>query len=124
MTDVSPRQGRRLLQIGVALLLFTSFEGLPFRTLPRRRLGALFHTLSALLAVLLLSFGFVWHRLQPGTTAWWKAFWFLIYSGLGIVTAFPRNATMVVAYSSAPTGIIAFLLIFWGLRRAPSTVAR
>jgi hydroxylaminobenzene mutase len=105
-------------------------------------LGRSVHTLSALLAVLLLGLGLVWPRLQLGANTSRIAFWFLIYSGLAIVAAFvlgslwgaghetmplaaadargsvfEERVIMVVAYSSAPTGIIAFALILWGLRR-------
>jgi len=50
-------QGGRLLQIGVALLLFTSFEGFAVPHLASPSLGRSVHTLSALSAVLLLAVG-------------------------------------------------------------------
>jgi len=93
------------------------------------------------LSVLLLTLGLVWSRLNIGATASRIAFWFLIYSALAIVAAYlmaaswgAGNSTIslaagaahgsafqevvikVVAYSSAPTGIISFALILWGLR--------
>lgn len=135
------RQGHRLLQIGVALLLFTSFEGfvVPYFTVPRLGLSA--HTLSALLGVLLPTMGLLWPRLNLGVTTSRIAFWFLIYSALAILSTylmaglwgvgnstlpiaagpahgsgFQEAAIMVVAYSSAPTGIVSFALILWGLR--------
>jgi len=133
-------QGHRLLQIGVTLLLFTSFEGfaIPLFTVPL--LGRSAHSLSALLAVILIALGLSWPRLNLGRAASWIAFWLLIYSGLAITAAFliagiwgAGKSTMplagapmgtplqefvitVVAYSSAPTGITAFALILWGLR--------
>lgn len=134
-------QGHRLLQVGVALFLFTSFEGfaIPYFALPR--LGLSVHSLSALVGVMLLTLGLLWSRLNLGPATSRIAFWFLIYSGLAIVAAFlmagvwgAGNSTMplaagtahgsvfqeaaikAVAYSSAPTGIISFALILWGLR--------
>jgi (hydroxyamino)benzene mutase len=144
-TALLSRQGHRLLQIGVALLLFTSLEGfaIPYVTAPA--LGRSVHTLSALLAVLLLAFGLLWPRLRLGAPSSRLAFWLLIYSGLAIVAAFllgsiwgagsmtmplaaggARGSALqeaviqVVAYSSAPTGITAFALILWGLRQGPA----
>ncbi|HLJ59827.1 MAG TPA: hypothetical protein VKZ50_08865 [bacterium] len=135
------RQGHRLLQVGVALLVFTSFEGvaIPYFTVPRLGLSA--HSLSAFLGALLLPVGLLWPRLNLGATTSRIAFWFLVYSALAIVAAYVMagiwgagNSTMplaagaargsvfqeaaikVVAYSSAPTGIIAFALMLWGLR--------
>ena len=135
------RQGHRLLQIGVALLLFTSFEGFAIPYLAAPLLGRSVHTLSALLSVLLLAMGLLWPKLNLGAKTSRIAFWFLIYSALAIDAAFllgavwgAGNETMplaagaahgstfqeavirVVSYSSAPTGIISFAFILWGLR--------
>lgn len=136
------RQSLRLLQIGVALLLFASFEGflIPNAAAPRLALSA--HTLSALQSVLLLALGLAWPRLNLGEMALRIAFWLLVYSTLAILSAYvlgaflgAGNETMpmaagaahgssmqegvikVVGYSSAPTGIVSFALILWGLRR-------
>jgi hypothetical protein len=59
-------QGLRLLQLGVALLLFTSFEGfaIPYFAVPN--LGRSVHTLSAFAGVLFLALGLVWPRLNLG----------------------------------------------------------
>jgi (hydroxyamino)benzene mutase len=144
-TALLSRQGHRLLQVGVALLLFTSLEGFVIPYLAAPALGRSVHTLSALVAVLLLAFGLLWPRLRLGAPSSRLAFWFLIYSGLAIVAAFllgsiwgAGSTTMplaaggargsalreavikLVAYSSAPTGITAFALILWGLRQGPS----
>jgi len=144
-SNISSRQGHRLLQIGVALILFLSLEGfvIPFFAAPR--LGLSVHTLSALQSVLLLALGLVWPRLNLGATALRIAFWLLIYSTFAILAAYVMSAgwgagneTMPlaagaahgspvqeaviksVAYSSAPTGLIAFAFILWGLRVANS----
>jgi len=135
------RQARYLLQLGVALLLFTAFQGfaIPYFAVPM--LGLSVHRLSALEAVLLLPMGLLWPRLKLGAASSGAAFWLLTYSALAIVAAYTlaamwgagdsvirlaahtghgtaaQEATiMVVAYSSAPTGIIAFALVLWGLR--------
>ena len=142
------RQSQRLLQIGVGLLLFASFEGfvIPYVAVPR--LGLSVHTLSALQSVLLLALGLVWTRLDLGNVASRFALWLLVYSTLAILAAYvlgtfwgAGNETMpmaagvahgspaqetaikVVAYSSAPTGIVSFALILWGLRM-PNVSAR
>jgi len=134
-------QGHRLLQVGIGTLLFTSFWGFMFPYLASPLLGLSVHKLSSLLAVLLLALGLTWHKLNFGTKASRIAFWLLLYSALAIIAAYvlgavwgAGNETMplaaggargtalqeavikVVAYSSGPTGIIAFALVFWGLR--------
>jgi len=139
------RQGHRLLQLGVALFLFTSFEGFVIPALAAPHLGRSVHTLSAFTGVMLLALGLVWPRLALGAPASRTAFWLLVYSALAIIAAFvlaavwaagntimpiaagaARGSDMqeaiirIVAYSSAPTGIIAFVLILWGLRIAPT----
>lgn len=135
------RQGRRLLQIGVALFLLTSFEGFVIPGFAAPRLGFSAHSLMALLGVLIIGMGLLWPKLYLGIAASRLAFWLLIYSSFAIVFAYllgaiwgAGNSTMplaagtahgsdlqetvikMVAYSSAPTGIISFALILWGLR--------
>ena len=135
------RQGQRLLQVGVALFLLTSFEGFVIPYFASPMLGRSAHSLCALLGVMLIALGLAWPRLHLGRNGSQLAFWLLIYSGFAIVAAFllaaiwgAGNSTMplaagpahgsslqeqvikVVAYSSAPTGIVSFVTIFWGLR--------
>jgi (hydroxyamino)benzene mutase len=137
------RQGHRLLQVGIALFLFSAFEGfaIPFFAVPR--LGLSVHTLSAFLAIILLVLGLVWPRLSLGSIASRIAFWSLLYCGFAIVAAYvlagvwgAGNETIplaagdahgtaiqeavikVVAYSSAP-GLVSFALVLWGLRQGP-----
>ena len=135
------RQGHRLLQIGVGLFLLTSFEGFVIPSFAAPRLGLSAHSLMALLGVLLIAMGLLWAKLCLGIAASQLAFWLLIYSSLAIVAAYllgafwgAGNSTMslaagtahgsllqetvirIVAYSSAPTGIVSFALILWGLR--------
>ena len=50
-------QGRTLLQMGVALFLFTSFEGFVVSYFAVPNLGRSVHTLSGFTGVLFLAFG-------------------------------------------------------------------
>ncbi len=140
-SDVLARQSGRLLQVGVILLLATSFWGFFFPALASPALGLSVHKLASLEAVLLLALGAVWHRLTLGEGASRTAFWLLLYSAFAILAAYTLaaiwgagNETMplaagaargsaleeitikVVSYSSGPTSIVAFGLILWGLR--------
>jgi hydroxylaminobenzene mutase len=137
-------QGHRLIQLGVVLFLFTSFQGfaVPYFTVPN--LGRSVHTLSGFTGVLLIALGLVWPRLDLGTRASRLAFWLLIYSALATIAGFviagvlgAGGATMPIAaagargsdaqelliqlvmYPAAPTGILSFAMILWGLRGKP-----
>jgi len=147
VSNILARQGHRLLQIGVVLFLFTSFEGFAIPYFASPMVGRSVHTLSALFGLMLVAFGLLWPRLRLGAAPSRIAFWFLVYSGLAITAAFflaatwgagqsvmplsgaPRGtavqeaAITAVSYSSAPTGIIAFALILWGLRTPSNRAA-
>ncbi len=135
------RQGHRLLQTGVALFLLTSLEGFVIPSFAAPRLGLSAHSLMALLGAVFVAMGLLWPKLHLGIAASRLAFWLLIYSSLAIVGAYllgailgAGNSTMplaagsahgsdlqeviirIVAHSSAPTGIVSFALILWGLR--------
>jgi (hydroxyamino)benzene mutase len=137
--------GQRLLQVGVALLLFSGFEGFAIPHLASPRLGLSVHTLSAFEGVLLVVLGLLWTRLSLGATAAWVAFWLMLYSNVAILAAYlmaaawgagnqtiplaagPAHGTTfqeavirITAYSSA-LGLVSFALVLWGLR---STEAR
>jgi hydroxylaminobenzene mutase len=137
------RQGHRLLQVGVALFLFSSLEGFVIPYLPVPRLGLSVHTLSALQGVILLTLGLVWPRLNLGTTASRIAFWLFVYStfatlvpyvmaavwgaGNSIIPlaagtarggAFQEAVISIVLMSAAPAILISLALILWGLRIA------
>jgi hydroxylaminobenzene mutase len=140
MSGILSRQGHRLLQVGVAFFLFTSFEGFAIPYVASPLAGRSTHSLSALFGVMLLTLGLSWPRLRLGAAASSIAFWLLLYSGFAITAAFllaailgagkstmplsgapagsalQEAAIMAVAYSSAPTGFIAFALILFGLR--------
>ena len=135
------RQGLRLLQLGVALFLFTSFEGfaIPYFAVPN--LGRSVHTLSAFVGIMFLALGLAWPRLDLGVAGARVAFWFLIYSALATIAGFliaavwgarqldhttgsrgargsdfQETVIQILMYPAAPTGIISFALILWGLR--------
>lgn len=82
------RQGQRLLQVGMALILYSSIEGFVIPHLGSQRIGLSAYTLSALQGVFL--------RAQRA--------------------AFQEGVIAIIAYSSAPTGLAAFALMLWGLR--------
>jgi (hydroxyamino)benzene mutase len=141
---VQLRQGYRLLQIGLTLFLFTSFEGFAIPYLGAPRLGLPVHSSSALLGVMLLVIGLLWPRLTLTAAESRMAFWFLVYSSLALVTTFQLGALLgagsstmalagtshptalqtiaikFVAYSTAPTGVASLGLILWGLRPSPA----
>ena len=139
------RQGWRLLQVGVGLLLYSSVEGFAIPYLRSQRVGLSVHTLAAIQGVLLLTLGLVWPRLRLGAAPAVVAYWCLLYSALAILCAytiaavwgvgnetirlvgelphglvhgssFQETFIKVLAYSSAPTGIAALAVVLWGLR--------
>lgn len=145
------RQGRRLLQLGIGFILFSSLEGFAIPFLASPRIGLSAHTLSASQGIFLLAIGLLWSRLRLGTAASWTAFWLFIYSATSILAAYaiaaiwgvgietialmgqlahglahgtPFQETFIkaLAYSSAPTGLVSFALILWGLRGADNQV--
>jgi len=134
-----------LLQLGIVLILYASFEGFVIPYVGSPRIGLSVHTLAALQSILLLALGLLWNRLELGVAAARIAFWCLVYStfailaaytiaavsGVGIETivlagelphglhhgtAFQETIIKILSYSSAPTGLISFALILWGLR--------
>lgn len=144
---VLSRQSQRLLVVGAALLLYSFFEGFAIPYLGSPRIGLSVHTLSAFEAVLLLVLGLVWPRLALGPTSATLAWWLLVYSTLAILAAytvaaawgvgietiklvgelpdglrrgtpFQETVIKIVSYSSVSGGV-PFVLIFWGLLRAP-----
>ena len=146
MNAMLSRQGQRLLQVGMVFILYSAVEGFAIPLFRSPRIGLSVHTLGAVQAVLLLALGLVWPRLTLGDISSRIAFWCLVYSAVAILAAYTlaamwgvgnetivlmgelphglhrgsvvqENAIKVVAYSSAPTGLTAFALILWGLRR-------
>src|SRR2546430_12859872 len=103
------RQGHRLLQLGVALFLVSSFEGFVISGFAAPRLGFSPYSLMALLGVLFIAMGLLWPKLHLIIAASRLAFWLLIYSGFAIVAAFllgaiwgAGNSTMPLAPGSSP----------------------
>jgi hydroxylaminobenzene mutase len=86
------RQSQRLLQFGVGLLLFASFEGFVIPYVAAPRLGLSTHTLSGLQAVLLLALGLAWTRINLGDVASRLAFWLLVYSTFAILAGYVLGA--------------------------------
>jgi hydroxylaminobenzene mutase len=130
-----------MLQIGVALFVFSALEGFAIPSFPFPRLGLSVHTLSALQGVMLLGLGLLWPRLNLGASASRIAFWTYIYSSFATLvpyvmaavwgagnstiplaagaahgSAFQEAIIKVVLYSAAPTFFISMALILWGLR--------
>ena len=62
-SDTLSLQGHRLLQIGVALFLFSSLEGFAVPHFAVPSLGRSVHTLSAFSGIILLTLGLLWPRL-------------------------------------------------------------
>ena len=139
------RHGHRLVQVGVALFLFVTLQGLVIQNFAVPSLGRSAHTVALSSGLVLLGIGLIWPRLTLGATATRIAFWFLIYSLLVTIvvfllaamwgagntvlplaagashgTALQENIITVVLVSTLPTGIIAFALILWGLRGSPA----
>jgi len=140
-TEALSWQGRTLLQMGVALFLFTSFEGFvaPYFAVPT--LGRSVHTLSGFTGILFLAMGLMWPMLKLGTTASRIALWSLVYSAFSTIAGFivaalwgvggsimpiaaqgvrgsdfQETVIQLIMYPAAPTGIISFALVLWGLR--------
>jgi hydroxylaminobenzene mutase len=138
-------QGQRLLQLGMALFLYSSLDGFAIPFFGSPRIGLSVHTLSALQGVMVLAIGLLWPKLKLSPRAAKVAFWCLVYSTLAILAAytvaafwgvgietislmgelphglshgtlFQETFIKVLAYSSAPTGLTAFVLVLWGLR--------
>ncbi len=150
MNSLLSRQGQRLQQIGIVLILYSSFDGFAIPYLGSPRIGLSVHTLSALQGVFLLAQGLLWPKLKLGVTASRIAFWCSLYGTFAILAAytlaaiwgvgnetivlmgelphglhhgstFQETFIKVLAYSSAPAGLTSFALILWGLRIADTS---
>jgi hydroxylaminobenzene mutase len=135
------RQGYHMLQIGIALFVFSGLEGFVIHSLPVPSLGRSVHTLSAEQGIITLVLGLLWPRLNLGKTTSGIAFWTFLYSsfatlipfvlaalwGAGNTTiplaagaahgsAIQETTIKIVLYSAAPPFFISMALILWGLR--------
>jgi hypothetical protein len=146
-SNILSRQGHRMLQIGIALFVFSGLEGFVIHSLPAPSLGRSVHTLSALQGVITLVLGLLWPRLNLGATAARIAFWTFLYSSFATLVPFVMaalwgagNSTIPLAagaahgstvqeiviktvlYSAALPFFVSMALILWGLRSvtAPS----
>ena len=142
-SNVLSRQGHRMLQIGIALFVFSGLEGFVIHSLPVPSLGRSVHTLSAEQGIITLVLGLLWPRLTLGTTASRIAFWTFLYSSFATLIPFvlaavwgAGNSTIplaagtahgsamqeamikVILYSAALPFFISMGLILWGLRVA------
>jgi hydroxylaminobenzene mutase len=142
------RQGHRLIQIGVALFIFSALEGFFIGALPVPQLGLSVHTLSALQGIMVLGLGLVWPRLRLGGRAAPVAYWTYLYSSFATLipytlaaiwgaghttmplaagaaqgTAAQELIIKVILYSAAPTFLISMALVVWGLRLPPEAPA-
>jgi hydroxylaminobenzene mutase len=140
------RQGHRLIQVGIALFVFSALEGFTIPYLASPRLGLSVHTLSGLEGVIMLALGLMWPRLNLGATTSRIAFWFFVYSvfatlipyvmaavwgaGNSIIplaagpargSAFQEAVINVILYSAALPFLISMALILWGLRVSGSS---
>ena len=77
---VMTEPARRLLQLGVALLLLGLIIGLAIPTLAVPRLGVAAHVNAVIGALFLLAFGLIWPRLRLGSGSSRLAFWLAPYS--------------------------------------------
>ncbi len=142
------RQGHRLIQVGIALFVFSALEGFTISYLASPRLGLSVHTLSGLEGVIVLALGLMWPRLNLGAATSRIAFWFFVYSAFATLipyvmaavwgagnstiplaagpargSAFQEAVINVVLYSAALPFLISMALILWGLR-IPSSNGR
>lgn len=74
------RHGHRLLQIGIALFVFSALEGFAIPYLASPRLGLSVHTLSGLQGVIVIALGLMWPRLVLRPAVSRTAFWLFVYS--------------------------------------------
>jgi len=134
-------QGHRMLQIGIALFVFSGLEGFVIHSLPVPSLGRSVHTLSAEQGIITLVLGLLWPRLNLGKTTSGIAFWTFLYSSFATLIPFVMaalwgagNSTIplaagtaqgsavqeaiirIILYSAAPPFFISMALILWGLR--------
>jgi (hydroxyamino)benzene mutase len=68
-SNILLRQGHRMLQVGIALFVFSGLEGFVVHSLPVPSLGRSVHTLSSLQGIMLLALGMLWTRLNLSATA-------------------------------------------------------
>jgi len=140
-SNLLSRQGHRMLQIGIALFVFSGLEGFVIHSLPSPSLGRSVHTLSAEQGIITIVLGLLWTRLNLSATPARFAFWTFLYSSFATLipfvlaavwgagnttiplaagaahgTAFQEAIIRIIIYSAAPPFFVSMGLILWGLR--------
>jgi hydroxylaminobenzene mutase len=146
--SIVERQSRRLLQAGIALILFGALLGLaiPHFTVPRLALSA--HLVGILQGIFLVAIGVVWPRLSLSFAQSRLVFWLLIYQGSVapianlLAAAWGAGNSIVPIAAGAAHGtaaqeavinmglrsagaalVVSLVFILWGLRRDNSNAA-
>src|SRR5262249_26197550 len=94
--------GHRLLQIGVALFVFSSFERFAVLHFAVPSFGRSVDTRSAFEGIILLTLGLLWPRLNLGAAASRIAFWLFIYSAFDTLAGFVMAAVWGAGNSIIP----------------------
>src|SRR5262249_13840405 len=81
-------QGHRLLQLGLVLILSSSFYWFVIPYPGSQRIGLSVHTLSAFQGVLLIALGLLWSRLILSELSLRVTFWCLVYSTVAVLAAY------------------------------------
>ena len=135
------RQGYHMLQIGIALFVFSGLEGFVIHSLPVPSLERSVHTLSAEQGIITIVLGLLWTRLNLSATASRIAFWTFLYSSFATLIPFVlaaiwgagnttiplaagaahgsaiQEATIkIVLYSAALPFFVSMGFVLWGLR--------
>ena len=76
-------QARRMLQVGVLLLLLGLLTGILIPVLAVPRLGLSAHVVGVLSGLLLIVLGLVWPQLRLSSRAADLGFWLSVYAGYG-----------------------------------------
>ena len=139
------RTGRLLLRVGLGLIVYAALEGFVIPLLAAPRIALSVHTLAGFEGVFLLAQGLMWPQLRLSARASAIAFWLSVYATLAILAAYTFAAASgsgletihivgeaphglrqgdalqeaivrILAYSSAPTGLVAYAIMAFGLR--------
>ena len=78
-TNWSSSEGRRMLQLGILLLLFGLLVGFAVPLFAAPRLGLTAHVLGVTQGILLIVIGLLWPKLKLTRTASGIGFWMVVY---------------------------------------------
>src|SRR5918993_76846 len=101
-SNILSRQGHRMLQIGIALFVFSGLEGFVIHSLPVPALGRSVHTLSALQGIITLVLGLLWPRLNLSSTTSRIAFSTFLYSSFATLIPFVMAAAWGAGNTTIP----------------------